>query len=75
MGWLEILLLALVVLWLAATLLWLYRRKKRGQGLCTGCCAECMCRCTRNNRNAEPCDRGCETDKSKNADKYDKTTG
>ncbi|MGM9599520.1 MAG: FeoB-associated Cys-rich membrane protein [Faecousia sp.] len=43
MGWLEIVLLALIGLWLTGSLVWVFRRKKRGG--CTGCCASCDRRC------------------------------
>lgn len=41
MGWADIAVLALVVVWLAATILWLLHRKKTGRSGCSGCCADC----------------------------------
>ncbi|MGM9554458.1 MAG: hypothetical protein ACI3V2_09150 [Faecousia sp.] len=43
MGWLEIILLALLGLWLLGSLLWVFRRKRRG--VCNGCCAACDRHC------------------------------
>ena len=40
MGWADIAVLALVAVWLAATVLWLLHRKKTGKA-CSGCCADC----------------------------------
>lgn len=41
MGWADIGVLALVTVWLAATVLWLLHRKKTGKSGCSGCCADC----------------------------------
>ena len=41
MGWADIAVLALVAVWLAATVLWLLHRKKTGKPGCSGCCADC----------------------------------
>ena len=41
MGWADIGVLALVAVWLAATVLWLLHRKKTGKSGCSGCCADC----------------------------------
>ena len=41
MGWADIAVLALVAVWLAATILWLLHRKKTGRSGCSGCCADC----------------------------------
>ncbi|MGM9563537.1 MAG: FeoB-associated Cys-rich membrane protein [Faecousia sp.] len=41
MGWADIAVLALVAVWLAATILWLLHRKKTGKSGCSGCCADC----------------------------------
>lgn len=41
MGWADIAVLALIAVWLAATVLWLLHRKKTGKSGCSGCCADC----------------------------------
>ena len=41
MGWADVAVLALVAVWLAATILWLLHRKKTGRSGCSGCCADC----------------------------------
>lgn len=41
MGWADIAVLALVAVWLGATILWLLHRKKTGRSGCSGCCADC----------------------------------
>ena len=46
MGWLEFVLLGLLALWLAGSLVWMLRRKKRGGcSGCSGCCAACNRKC------------------------------
>ena len=40
MGWADIAVLALVTVWLAATVLWLLHRKKTGKSGCSGCCGD-----------------------------------
>lgn len=44
MGWLEIVILCAVGLWLTATLIYLIRRRGKG---CTGCCEGCPKSCKR----------------------------
>ena len=50
MSWLEIVIVALVALWLAGTVVFLLRHRGKG---CGGCCADCTRQCGRQKKSTD----------------------